>query len=74
MKEANSVFGMVKFDASRSGSKFVIDKECWNGLVVNNLIYGCGTLVWSQAECNNLEVKQNEIGRWLWDVVIECQE
>ena len=26
-------------------------------------------LVWSQNECNNLEGKQNEMGRWLWDVV-----
>ena len=32
-------------------------------------MYGCGALVWSQTECNDLEVKQNEMGRWLWDVV-----
>ena len=22
-----------------------------------------------KTECNHLEVKQNEMGRWLWDVV-----
>ena len=32
-------------------------------------MYGCGALVWSQEECNDLNVKQNEIGRWLWDVL-----
>ena len=32
-------------------------------------MYGCGALVWSQTLCNDLEVKQNEMGRWLWDVV-----
>ena len=31
MKEANGVLGMVKFAASRSGSKFVIGREGWNG-------------------------------------------
>ena len=44
MKEANGVLAMVKFAASRSGSKFVIGRE---GLVVNKLMYGCGALVWS---------------------------
>ena len=36
---------------------------------MNKLMYGCGVLVWSQNECNDLEVKQNKMGRWLWDVV-----
>ena len=39
MKEANGVLGMVKYAASRSGSKFVIDREGWKGLVVNKLLY-----------------------------------
>ena len=69
MKEANGVLGMVKFAASRSGSKFAIGREGWKGMVVNKLMYGCGALVWSQTECNDLEVKQNKMGRWLWDVV-----
>ena len=38
-------------------------------MVVNKLMYGCGVLVWSQTECIDLEVKHNEMGRWLWDVV-----
>ena len=45
MKEANSVIGMVKFAASRSGSIFVIGREGWKRLVVNKLMYGCGALV-----------------------------
>ena len=36
---------------------------------MNKLMYGCTAFVWSQAECNYLEVKHNEMGRWLWDVV-----
>ena len=36
---------------------------------MNKFMYGCGALVWSHNECNYLEVKQNEMGRWLWDVV-----
>ena len=69
MKEANGVLDMVKFSASRSGSKFVIGRDGWKGLVMNKLMYGCGACVWSQVECNDLEVKQNEMGRWLWDEV-----
>ena len=45
MKEANGVLGMVKFAANRLGSTFVIGREVWKGLVVNKLMYGCGTLV-----------------------------
>ena len=40
MKEANGVLGMVKCAASRSESKFVIDREGWRGLVVNKQMYG----------------------------------
>ena len=36
MKEANGVLDMVKFAASRSGSKFVIDRKGWKGLVVKS--------------------------------------
>ena len=34
MKESNGVLGMIKFAASRSGSKFVIGREGWKGMVV----------------------------------------
>ena len=37
-------------------------------MVVNRLMYGCGTLVLYQHECDDLEIRQNGIGRWLWDV------
>ena len=40
MKEANGVLGMVKFAANRSGSKYVIGREGWRGLVVNELMCG----------------------------------
>ena len=69
MKEANSALDMLKCVASRSGSKCVIGREGWKGLVVNKFMYGCGALVWFQNECNDLEVKQNEMGRWLWEVL-----
>ena len=65
MKEANCVIGMVKFAASRLGSRFVIDRECWKAFVVKKLMYGCVAVVWSQNEFNDLEVKQNEIGKWI---------
>ena len=32
-------------------------------------MYGCGALVRSKNECNDLEVKHNEMRRWLWLVV-----
>ena len=61
--------GMVKSAASRSISKYVIGRERWKGFIVNTLRYGCGALVWSQNECNDLKVRQDEMGRWLWDIV-----
>ena len=61
--------GMVKSAASRSISKYVIGRERWKGFIVNKLRYGCGALVWSQNECNDLKVRQDEMGRWLWDIV-----
>ena len=69
MKEANGVHGMAKFAASRSGSKYVICTEGWKGMVVNNLMYGCGVFVWSQNECNDFKVEQNEMGKCICDVV-----
>ena len=69
IKEANGVLGMVKFAESRIGSKYVIGRDGWKGLVVNKLIYDCGVFVWSQNEYNDLEVKHNEMWRWFWDVV-----
>ena len=31
---------------------------------MNKLMYGCGALVLSKTEYNDLEVKHNEMGRW----------
>ena len=38
------------------------------GIIVNKLRYGCGTLACYQHECDDLEVMQNVMGRWHWDV------
>ena len=59
---------MVKYAAARSGSKYVVGREGWKSMVVNRLMYGCGALVWYQHECDDLEIRQNGMGRWLWDV------
>ena len=37
-------------------------------MVVNKLMYECGVLAWYQHKCDDLEVMQNGMGRWLWDV------
>ena len=66
MVEANGVIGMIKYAAKRSGNKYVIGREGWKGIAVTKLMYGCGALAWYQTECDDLEVKQNDMGRWLW--------
>ena len=38
-------------------------------MVFNKLMYGCGALVWYQQECDDLRIKYNGMGRWLWDMV-----
>ena len=68
MVDANGVLGMVKYAATRSGSKYVVGKEGWKRMVVNKIMYRCGALTWYQHECDDLEVRQNGMGKWLWDV------
>ena len=63
MVDANGVLGMVKYAARRSGSKYVVGREGWKGMVVNKLMYVCRALAWYQHECDDLEVKQNGMGR-----------
>ena len=65
MVDINGVFGMVKYAA---GSKYVLGREGWKSMAVNRLMYGCGTLVWYQHECDDLETRQNGMGRWLCNV------
>ena len=67
MVDANGVLGMVKYAATRSGSKYVVGREGWKSMVVNKMMYGCGVLAWYQHECHDLEVRHNGIGRWLCD-------
>ena len=51
----------------RSGSKYVVGRrEGWKSMVVNKMMYGCGALAWNQHECDDLEGRQNGMGRWLW--------
>ena len=56
----NGVLSIVKYSATRSGSKYV---EGWKIMVVNKLMYGCGALALYQHECDDLEIRQNEMGR-----------
>ena len=37
----DAVLGMVKYAATRSGSKYVVGREGWKSMVVNKLMYGC---------------------------------
>ena len=46
----------------------MVGREGWKSMVVNKLMYGCGALAWYQEEFDDLEVRQNGMGRWLWDV------
>ena len=55
--DAYEVLGMVKYAAARSGSKYVVGREGWKSMVVNKLMYKCGTLVWYQHECDDSEVR-----------------
>ena len=66
MVDADGVLGMVKYAATRSGSKYVVGRERWKSMVVNKLMYGCGTLAWYQHECDDLEVMKNGMGKWQW--------
>ena len=68
MVDADGVLGIVKYSAARSGSKYVVGREGWKCMVVNRLMYGSGALVWYQHECDDLEIRHNGMGRWLWDV------
>ena len=62
----DGVLGMVKYAVTMSGSKYVVGGEGGKSMVVNKLMYGA--LAWYQHECDDLEVRQNGMGRWLWDV------
>ena len=66
--DANGVLGMVTYVAARSGSKYVVGRKGWKSMIVNKLMYGCGALVWYQHESYDLEIRQNGMGRWFWDV------
>ena len=48
MVDAHGVLGMVKYAATRSGSKCVVGREGWKSMVVNKLMYGCRALAWYQ--------------------------
>ena len=40
----------------------------WKTMIVNKLVYECGTLSWYQHQCDDLEVMQNGFDRWIWEV------
>lgn len=68
LKEVMRTVGMVKFAAARSGSRLIIGKEGWKGMVVPRLMYGGGALRWSAKEVAELERKQTEMMRYAWRV------
>ena len=70
MVDANGVLGMVKYAAARSEIKYVIGIEGWKGMVVNKLIdvWMWSISIWYQKECDDLEIRQNGMGRWHWGV------
>ena len=47
MVYVNGVLGMVKYTATRSGSKYVVGRVGWKSMVVNKLMYGHGALATS---------------------------
>ena len=49
-------------------NNYVVGREGWKNMVVNKPMYGCGELAGYQHECDDLEVRQNGMRRWLWDV------
>ena len=57
MVDANRVLGMVKYAATRSGSKYVVGRKGWKSMVVNKLMYRCGALAWYQHECDDFGSK-----------------
>ena len=61
MVYVNGVLGIVKYAAARSGSKYVVDREGWKGMVVIKLMYGGGALAWYQKECDDLEIRHNRL-------------
>ena len=46
----------------------MIGREGWKTMIVSKLMYGCGALAWYQRECDDLEVIQNGLVRWLLEV------
>ena len=68
MVDANGILGMVKYAAARTGSKYGVGREGLMSIEVNKPMYGCGTLVCYQHECDDLEVRQNGMEQWLSDV------
>ena len=58
MVDANRVHGMVKYAAARSTNKYVVGRDGWKNIVVNKLMYGYGSLVWYQHECDDMEIRE----------------
>ena len=56
MKEANRVIRMTKYAANRSGSKYVVGREGWKGMVVNKLMYGVGSPITGTRLSNKINI------------------
>ena len=66
--DTNKILGMVKYATTRSGNKYIVDREGWKSMVVNRIMYRCGTLVWYQRECGALK----NTTEWYGTVALEC--
>ena len=53
----------------REVNMLLVEKDGRVCMVVNKLMYGFGALMWDQLEYGDLEIRQNGMRRWLWDVV-----
>ena len=63
------VLGLAKYAATQVWKvNIVVGREGWNSIVLNKLMYECRALVWYQHASGDLKVRQNGMGRWLWDV------
>jgi hypothetical protein len=67
-RTVGSLIGMVKYAAKRCGSRFVVGREAWKGLVVGRIMYAAGAVGWKAKERQQAEGLQKDFGRWLWGV------
>ena len=66
ISESRSAIAAIKYAARRSGSRLLVGRAGWKGLVVPKLMYGAGVCAWGRKEVRDLDKVQMEIARFLW--------